>query len=235
MKAVISIFCYFLYTSLVNAQFNGNGFDGLTVTTLSKMQITDSLAFLGSSYDGLASIFDLGYKTITDSFGFKGISADGSTSLLLSKSNIEDTMSAKGYNGDGVVSLFLTKNTIEDSLAFRGSIADGHTIAIIPKLNLTDDLAFKGHIGRGDHHFELKKPDCLSEILLWTGYISQAWENPDNWQCGILPNASSEVIILPSALLFPQVNFDDEIKKLTLNTSTSIIFQPNTNFIINGQ
>ncbi|MBP9055178.1 MAG: hypothetical protein KBF69_02275, partial [Saprospiraceae bacterium] len=85
------------------------------------------------------------------------------------------------------------------------------------------------------HHFELKKADCLSEILLWTGYISQAWENPDNWQCGILPNASSEVIILPSALLFPQVNFDDEIKKLTLNTSTSIIFQPNTNFIINGQ
>jgi len=258
MKAIISIFCYFIYTSVINAQFNGNGFDGLTVTTLSKMQITDSLAFLGSSYDGGASIvlskvnitddvvfkgsfgdglaiFDLGYKTITDSFAFKGISADGSTSLLLSKSNIEDTMSAKGYNGDGVVSLFLSKSTLEDSLAFRGSIADGHTIAIIPKLNITDDLAFKGHIGRGDHHFELKKPDCLSEILLWTGYISQAWENPDNWQCGILPNASSEVIILPSALLFPQVNFDDEIKKLTLNTSTSIIFQPNTNFIINGQ
>jgi len=186
MKAVITILCYFLYTSVVN-------------------------------------------------FAFKGISADGSTSLLLSKSNIEDTMSAKGYNGDGVVSLFLSKSTLEDSLAFRGSIADGHTIAIIPKLNITDDLAFKGHIGRGDHHFELKKPDCLSEILLWTGYISQAWENPDNWQCGILPNASSEVIILPSALLFPQVNFDDEIKKLTLNTSTSIIFQPNTNFIINGQ
>jgi|JI10StandDraft_1071094.scaffolds.fasta_scaffold08018_5 hypothetical protein len=258
MKAVISIFCYFLYTSVINAQYNGNGFDGLTVTTLSKMQITDSLAFLGSSYDGVASIvlskvnitddvvfkgsfgdgialFDLGYKTITDSFAFKGISADGSTSLLLSKSNIEDTMSAKGYNGDGVVSLFLTKSPIEDSLAFRGSIADGHTITIIPKLNITDDLAFRGQMGRGDHHFELKKPDCLSEILLWTGYISQAWENPDNWQCGVVPNVSSEVVILPSALLFPQVNFDDEIKKLVLFPTTSFFINNNVNFKINGQ
>ena len=124
---------------------------------------------------------------------------------------------------------------IEDMVGFKGSTADGSASALLQKQMITDDIAFKGHIGRGDHHFELKKPDCSSEVLLWTGYTSQAWENPDNWQCGVMPNVSSEVVILPSALLFPQVNFDDEIKKLVLFPTTSFFINNNVNFKINGQ
>lgn len=82
MKAVISIFCYFLYTSVINAQYNGNGFDGLTVTTLSKMQITDSLAFLGSSYDGV-NTYCLIKVNITDDVVFKGSFGDGIAFYLI--------------------------------------------------------------------------------------------------------------------------------------------------------
>ena len=125
-------------------------------------------------------------------------SNDGFVSSFTTKVPITDTFAFHGLHGDGIASLYVEKMIIEDMVGFKGSTADGSASALLQKQMITDDIAFKGHIGRGDHHFELKKPDCSSEVLLWTGYTSQAWENPDNWQCGVMPNVSSDCLLYTS-------------------------------------
>jgi len=258
MKVLISIIYYLTCTSVVHAQYIGTGFDGQMMSPLAKLNILDSLSCHGNAGDGVAYVFlpkmdisddvvfrgsvddgialtDLDFNGTTDSLTFRGLSNDGFVSSFTTKVDITDTFAFHGLHADGIAFLYMDKMVIEDMVVFKGNTADGSGSTLLQKQMMTDDIAFKGLIGKGDHLFEIKKPDCLSEVLVWTGIVSQAWENPDNWQCGVLPSLSSEVNITPSALLFPQVTIDDEIKKLVLFPTTSFFINNTVNFIINGQ
>lgn len=60
----------------------------------------------------------------------------------------------------------------------------------------------------------------------WTGAVSNVWENPANWSCGIVPDANTDVVI-PSGTVIVGTNI--VIRSLTLgNGATYTITPPNT-------
>jgi glucosylceramidase len=65
----------------------------------------------------------------------------------------------------------------------------------------------------------------------WTGAINNAWENPANWSCGIIPVDTTVVDINPGLLNYPVVNSKAVCK--TLYTSPGASVNVNTGFSLN--
>ncbi len=68
--------------------------------------------------------------------------------------------------------------------------------------------------------------------LNWTGNVSTTWENPANWGEGIVPTATSIVIIPIGKIRYPIVNVNTSIKSLKLEHSTSVIVKTGIAFQI---
>jgi len=63
---------------------------------------------------------------------------------------------------------------------------------------------------------------CLQRENLWTGAISTAWENPGNWSCNSIPDATTDVT-LPSGLTnYPVVSSQAICRKLTQPAGTTV-------------
>lgn len=69
----------------------------------------------------------------------------------------------------------------------------------------------------------------------WTGAIDSNWNNPGNWSCNGIPNATTDVTI-PSSVPNPSIleNSINEVKGLTLNPGTSLSIAYKAAFTING-
>ncbi len=74
------------------------------------------------------------------------------------------------------------------------------------------------------------KSVCSAAGINWVGSISDAWENPLNWSCGILPDANSEVIISSGSPFLPVINSNVSVKKITVNNGASLTV--NTGFTL---
>ena len=66
---------------------------------------------------------------------------------------------------------------------------------------------------------------ALKFSVRWTGAVSTAWENPLNWNCGILPDNSTDVIINSGATYYPEVNNNAFCRSLSVTPSTSLIIK----------
>jgi hypothetical protein len=64
----------------------------------------------------------------------------------------------------------------------------------------------------------------------WQGTVSDVWENTANWNCGILPDANTDVIISGGKVNYPAVNSNTTIRTLTLSTGVTAIV--NTGFTL---
>ena len=62
-------------------------------------------------------------------------------------------------------------------------------------------------------------------INTWTGSVSSAWETPGNWSCGVIPGATTQVIINSGPVI---VNSNAICK--TININPTVIFTVNTGF-----
>lgn len=67
--------------------------------------------------------------------------------------------------------------------------------------------------------------------VVWNGTISSAWENPANWNCGVIPDDKTEVVILPR-LNNPELNTDQFCYSLSLRSSSSVIIKPGVTLTI---
>ena len=69
----------------------------------------------------------------------------------------------------------------------------------------------------------------------WTGVVSTAWENPANWSCGVLPDASTDVYISSGRPRYPVVNSIQTIRSLTLNPGAIATVASTFKLIITSQ
>jgi Peptidase family C25/CARDB len=61
----------------------------------------------------------------------------------------------------------------------------------------------------------------------WIGTTSNAWQNPANWSCGIVPDQFTDVTIGTGVPNFPLVTVSNATcRSLTLNNGSSVIVQP---------
>jgi hypothetical protein len=248
-----------LLTPLVGVcQYRGGGNDGFVITNLPKTNITDNNAYRGGADDGFHVAFvsktniadvnayrggnDDGFaqtnlpKTIiTDGNAYRGGNDDGFVQINLPKTIITDGNAYRGGNDDGFVQINLPKTIITDGNAYRGGNDDGFVLTNLPKTNITDAIAYKGGIGRGETQAMLNPLTCDGNTFTWNGSVSTAWENPDNWNCGIMPHIGSSVIIPNGVPYYPKVNANFEIKTLFVNTNASIMIMTGVIFKLNGQ
>jgi hypothetical protein len=213
--------------------FRGGNDDGFNHLPLQRTNITDVNAFRGGSNDGFNTLM-LNKTDITDNNAFKGGNDDGFNTTLLPKIDITDPTAFRGASNDGFSNVLLLKTNITDDNAFKGGSNDGFAYILFNKTNITDPIAFTGGIGRGETQLKFTHTSCDGIIVTWLGGVSTAWENPANWDCGLMPSTSSTVIIPSIAPNFPKVNFSYEIKKLILNPNSSITIQPGVLLKLNG-
>lgn len=57
----------------------------------------------------------------------------------------------------------------------------------------------------------------------WFGSSDTAWENIANWGCGSLPDSNTDVIIIATAIRFPQVNSNVSCRSLSLQHGSAIL------------
>lgn len=56
----------------------------------------------------------------------------------------------------------------------------------------------------------------LTFTAYWNGSVNTAWENTANWNCGVLPDANTDVIINNGVKFFPVVNANTSCRSLRL-------------------
>jgi beta-glucanase (GH16 family) len=64
----------------------------------------------------------------------------------------------------------------------------------------------------------------------WTGAVSNAWENPLNWSCGIIPDSTTDVIINAVGTDMVTVSSDVIIRSLQLNPAVHLNVNSGYNF-----
>ena len=80
--------------------------------------------------------------------------------------------------------------------------------------------------------YSSSKNNCCLPLALWEGSVSNVWESEDNWSCGQLPNASTDVVIGAGKLNYPQVNVNTSVRTLTVNTGATITIKPGVIFTV---
>ena len=62
-----------------------------------------------------------------------------------------------------------------------------------------------------------KVEDC--QTITWTGNVSTAWEDPNNWSCGIIPGSSSNVVINSGTII---IHSNVTINSLAINFGVNL-------------
>ena len=57
----------------------------------------------------------------------------------------------------------------------------------------------------------------------WTGTKSTGWEDSSNWDCGVMPNDKTDVIISNGVSNYPQVNSNVSVRSLRISSGASVI------------
>lgn len=72
----------------------------------------------------------------------------------------------------------------------------------------------------------------LKFSLTWNGATDNSWENPANWNCGVLPDANTDVMIYPGAARFPEINTSVSCRSLTAKPGVSVTVKPGAHLMI---
>ena len=72
-------------------------------------------------------------------------------------------------------------------------------------------------------------PVSLTFSNTWTGMTDHTWENPANWNCGILPDANTDVII-PSGTVI--LNSNTTIRSINLYPGVNFTVNPSFSFFV---
>jgi hypothetical protein len=237
MKAKIIITSFFLLAChLLFAQYNGGSNDGSVQSIFHKQNNTDPNAFKGGSNDGFTNAL-LPKQNNTDANAFKGGSNDGSANALFTKQNSKDSLAFKGGNNDGFANAVFVQKNIKDSIAFKGGSNDGFAVSAFSRITITDATVFRGSNGRGETQVHIQKNICGQPGVnsIWNGSVSNAWNNPNNWNCGNMPTITS-VVIIPSGLIrYPTVFISAEVKSLQLQAGSSVTVPSGIILKLNGQ
>lgn len=82
---------------------------------------------------------------------------------------------------------------------------------------------------------EIPMTTIITPTVQWNGSINTAWENPANWNCSMVPDENSNVVIPSVAPNFPVINYSTEVRSIQSNSNSNITVQPGVNVTLNGQ
>ncbi len=75
----------------------------------------------------------------------------------------------------------------------------------------------------------------LKFVSYWNGSIDSTWENPANWNCGLIPDANTDVVIRNSVHIFPSVKSNTSCHSITIAKGAAAILAGGINLILTGK
>lgn len=81
----------------------------------------------------------------------------------------------------------------------------------------------------------ISRVTALKFTAYWNGSTSTAWENPANWNCGVLPDANTDVVVSKGVKFFPAVNTSTSCRSIKLNNETTATLQGGVELILTGK
>ncbi len=75
----------------------------------------------------------------------------------------------------------------------------------------------------------------LQFTAYWNGSTSTAWENTANWNCGVLPDVNTDVIINTGVNFFPVINTSTACRSVKLNKNAVATLLNGINLILTGK
>ncbi len=82
------------------------------------------------------------------------------------------------------------------------------------------------------------RPDydrALRFTFIWSGQSDSNWLNPGNWNCGIIPDQYSDVIIPAGIPFYPNVPADVSVRSIRVENGASVNVNPGIHFRIEGE
>jgi hypothetical protein len=104
-----------------------------------------------------------------------------------------------------------------DEWVYAGAGVDGGSIpAEVKTMDITNNLGGTTYIAwtlsgyTYDINYWYVDDICIDETVpcttnTWTGAASNAWDNPGNWSCGVLPDATMSVIVPSGLTTYPEI------------------------------
>jgi hypothetical protein len=65
-------------------------------------------------------------------------------------------------------------------------------------------------------------PVTLKFAVIWNGIQDNTWEAPGNWNCGVLPDANTDVIISPAVVNLPAISSNQAVRSLEAKSGSTI-------------
>ena len=75
----------------------------------------------------------------------------------------------------------------------------------------------------------------LKFTAYWNGSTSTAWENTANWNCGVLPDANTDVIVNSGVKFYLVVNASTSCRSVKLSKGTLATLSNGINLILTGR
>ena len=75
----------------------------------------------------------------------------------------------------------------------------------------------------------------LKFTAYWNGSTNTAWENTANWNCGVLPDENTDVIINNGTQYFPVINTSTTCKSIRLSKGTALVLMNKINLLLKGK
>jgi len=191
--------CFAQPDNPILAIFKGGNDDGFVSSCFAQPDNLILAIFKGGNDDGfVSSCFAQPDNPILDIF--KGGNDDGFISSWFAQPDNPILDIFKGGNDDGFVSSFFAQPDNPILAIFKGGIDDGFVVSCYEQ--------------------------CSGNNLKWLGYTSADWHTAANWECGILPTMTSDVMIPNGVPFSPTVSSNDMIHSLRFNPGASIIIVP---------
>ncbi|MEP7165274.1 MAG: C25 family cysteine peptidase [Ferruginibacter sp.] len=118
-----------------------------------------------------------------------------------------------------------------------GSLYSGVTTSILVISNAQSNMYGYRYrcLFTGNNTATSSQEFVLKYTALWAGSVSTAWEDPGNWECGILPDANTDVIIKSGVANYPVINSNAVCRSLSATTQTSILIKSGFKLLIAGE
>jgi len=119
-------------------------------------------------------------------------------------------------------------NISDDSL-YSGTNSD--TLNLINAPTTLYEYTYRCLVTNGNGNY-YSSNHVLTFSSIWLGEVSSVWENSANWNCGILPDSNTDVIINSGAYNYPIVNSNTSVRSISINPIASITVNPGYNITV---
>jgi hypothetical protein len=204
----------------------------LSIFILANIFPTSAQVFTGGFSDGYASNNYL--QTVNNIFS--GSTADGWTthetftgnsayvcaggSRTLSADTLENTYQWQLNTGSGFLD-------ISDNANYRGAATVSLQLQNIPS-------SYYGYQYRCLVNGVAGVVYTLKIAAYWTGNTNTAWENANNWGCGVVPDANTDVFIFGGKSNYPIINNNTSCRSISSNKNTSLAVSLGRTILLTG-